>query len=105
MHLCQQYKLGIVMEEKDCSAFLFLRSVQINSLHHVSNFPWVVYLLPDNMRLLNTCAQQALLICLCIVALCCKHSIYTCALLKMMPLSGYKYFPFGIISFCYRDER
>lgn len=70
MHLCQQYKLGIVMEEKDCTAFLFLRSVQINSLHHVSNFPWVVYLLLDNMRLLNTCAQQALVICLCIVALC-----------------------------------
>lgn len=66
--------------EKDCTAFLFLRSVQINSLHRAGNFPWVVYLLPDNMRLLNTCAQQALVICLRIVALCCKHSIYTCAL-------------------------
>lgn len=93
------------MEEKDCTAFLFLRSVQVNSLHYIGNFPWVVYLLPDNLRLLNTCAQQALLICLYIVALCCRHSVYTCALQMTCLLSGYKYFPFGIIFFCYRDER
>lgn len=49
------------MQEKDCTAFLFLSSVLIKSLHHVGNFPWVVYLLPDNMRLLNMCAKQALL--------------------------------------------
>lgn len=82
MHLCQQYKLGMDGsggEGLRC-CFFFLRSVQINSLHHVGNFPWVVYLLPDNTGLLNTCAQQALLICLCIVALCCRHSLYTCAL-------------------------
>lgn len=83
MHLCQQYELGMGVEEKDSAAFFFfffLKSVQINSLHHIGNFPWVVYLLPDNTELLNTCAQQALLICLCIVALRCRHSLYTCAL-------------------------
>lgn len=80
MHLCQQCKLGMGVEEKDSTAFLFLMSVQINSLHHVGNFPWVVYLLPDNTGLLNTCAQQALLICLSLVTLCCRRSLYTCAL-------------------------
>lgn len=80
MHLCQEYKLGMGVKEKDSAAFLFLMSVQINALHRVGNFPWVVYLLPDNAGLLNTCAQQALLICSSIVTLCCRHSLYTCAL-------------------------
>lgn len=67
------------MQEKDCTAFLFLSSVLIKSLHHVGNFPWVVYLLPDNMRLLNVC-KAGPLIPFCIVVLCCKSSKYTGAL-------------------------
>lgn len=67
------------MQEKDCTAFLFLSSVLIKSLHHVGNFPWVVYLLPDNEIIKYMC-KAGPLIPFCIVALCCKHSKYRGAL-------------------------